>query len=100
MVETGGCLCVSTAGAEHALSLGNYDAFVCDQTRNVWGGCSGMERATAHFSRHYNARNGAPSIDLLEGFYGCGFVIFYVEHRVKLRDLEQIVDLLGQVQQL
>ena len=37
---------------------------------------------------------------LLERLYGGGFVVLYVEDGVKLRDLEQIVDLLGEVQQL
>jgi hypothetical protein len=31
---------------------------------------------------------------------GCGFVVLHVKYCVELRDLEQVMDLLGQVQQL
>ena len=37
---------------------------------------------------------------LLERFDGRGFVVFHVEDGVELGDLEQIVDLLGEVQEL
>ena len=57
-----------------------------------------------------SARSGAPHAtaglrpnlenDLLERLDCGGFVVFYVEDGVKLGDLEQIVDLLGEVQQL
>ena len=36
---------------------------------------------------------------LLERLDGGGFVVFHVENGVELSDLEQIVDLLGEVQQ-
>ena len=38
--------------------------------------------------------------NLLERLYRGCFVVFYVEDGVKLGDLEQIIDLLGEVQQL
>src|SRR4051794_37635883 len=31
---------------------------------------------------------------------GCGFVVLHVKYRVELRDLKQVMDLLGQVQEL
>ena len=37
---------------------------------------------------------------LLERLYRGSFVVFYVEDGVKLGDLEQIIDLLGEIQQL
>jgi hypothetical protein len=36
--------------------------------------------------------------NLAERLNGCGLVFFYVENGVQLGDLEQVVDLLGQVQ--
>jgi hypothetical protein len=36
---------------------------------------------------------------LLERFHGGRFVVFYVENGVQLGDLQQVVDLLGQVEQ-
>src|SRR5215469_11345234 len=39
-------------------------------------------------------------MDLLERLDGGGFVVFHVEDGIELGDLQQIVDLLGQVQQL
>jgi hypothetical protein len=57
-----------------------------------------------------SARSGAPrqtaglrpnlENDLLERLYRGSFVVLYVEDGIKLGDLEQIVDLLGEVQQL
>ncbi len=39
-------------------------------------------------------------VNLAERLNGCGFVFFYIEDGVQLGDLEQVVDLLGQIQQL
>ena len=51
-----------------------------------------------------NARNGAPETRLeellLERLDRGGFVVFHVEDGVELGDLKQVVDLLGEVQQL
>ena len=38
--------------------------------------------------------------NLVKRFDGCRFVVFHVEYGIELGDLEQIVDLLGQIQQL
>ena len=53
-------------------------------------------------SRPHTAREMGPNRVkvLLERFHGGWFVVLHVEHRVKLGDLKEIVDLLGEVQQL
>ena len=50
-------------------------------------------RAIGRWTIHY-------SIFLLERFYGRRLVLFHIEHSVKLGDLQQIVNFLGQVEQL
>src|SRR5215467_9721952 len=37
---------------------------------------------------------------LLERLHGCGFVVFHVEYGIELGDLQQIVDFLGELEQL
>src|SRR6266496_1921287 len=65
-------------------------------------GGSEMELRHPHFSRQHHARNGAPDLErnLFERFDGSGFVVFYVEDGIELGDLEQVIDLLGEIQQL
>ena len=47
--------------------------------------------------RHDSPRDGRTP--LAERFYGRCFIVLHIEDCVELRDLQQVVDLLGQVQQ-
>src|SRR5579864_1265826 len=68
----------------------------------LWPFQSTSNRSEVPISR-YTAREkwGPTRVEvLLERLNGRGFVVLHVEHRVELGDLKEIVDLLGEVQEL